>query len=347
MSKSKEPKQYLRTRIQQPYHESKTNSIFSTIRPQNYSMSAKVIILEFICPILGVITGNLMCASPFKDLTKAVRYGDLGDLNPTPWAFMLGDCLGWTAYGIMSKDPWLFFGNCPGLLMSVWYNLGAVKVSYLQQHSRKMRENVVQMLMKEDQIGAIVLSPLNNAAFEESDDEDDEEDEELGDSTRTASTVKSENEWDQLIFKATSRKHAVPDPHANLIMAILFIWISCISGLFLIPGISQSTRGIILPSFTTVNLILFYGAPLSTIFTVIRLRDSSSIHFPTMAMNTLNGAFWTAYGFAISDFFILVPNAMGTVFGIIQFLLYFMFPSHRRELINNFELAKGKGTRVG
>ena len=302
-------------------------------------MSAKVVILEYICPILGVMTGNLMCASPFKDLKKAVDKGDLGDLNPTPWAFMLGDCLGWTVYGIMTKDPWLFFGNCPGLLMSVWYNLGAVKVSYLKHHSQKMRKNIVQLLMKEDYSGPIVISPIDSVESDDDDeDEDDDDDIELGDSTRTASTVlsRSPGEWDQLIFKVISPKLPVPDPHAYLIMAILFIWISCISAIFLVPGITQSAREIIVPSLATVTLILFYGAPLSTIFTVLTIRDSSSIHFPTMACNTLNGAFWTAYGFAVSDFFIIVPNAIGTMFGIVQFILYFLFPARRRELKNDF-----------
>jgi solute carrier family 50 protein (sugar transporter) len=73
---------------------------------------------------------NIMFASPIKDLQKAVKKGDLGDLNPTPWAFMLGNCLGWVTYGILLQNLWIFFGNAPGFIISVWLNLGAVKLLY-------------------------------------------------------------------------------------------------------------------------------------------------------------------------------------------------------------------------
>ena len=62
------------------------------------------IILEYVCPSLGLIVANMMFAAPLRDLQKAVSLGQgLGDLNPTPWAFMLGNCVGWTSYGIITN----------------------------------------------------------------------------------------------------------------------------------------------------------------------------------------------------------------------------------------------------
>ena len=69
--------------------------------------SPSEIVLEYVCPAMGVVLANLMFLAPLRDLQKAVSLGlGLGDLNPTPWAFMVGNCLGWTAYGIIINN-WL------------------------------------------------------------------------------------------------------------------------------------------------------------------------------------------------------------------------------------------------
>lgn len=43
-------------------------------------------------------------------------------------------------------------------------------------------------------------------------------------------------------------------------------------------------------------------------------------------MNTTNAFFWCIYAFAIEDYYILIPNGIGFAFGVIQVLLYCMFP---------------------
>jgi uncharacterized protein with PQ loop repeat len=75
-----------------------------------------------------------------------------------------------------------------------------------------------------------------------------------------------------------------------------------------------------------LNLVFFYGAPLSTIWTVLAQKNTDSIHIPTMVTNTMNGTFWLAYGLAVKDYFIFVPNGLGTILGGIQILLLILFP---------------------
>lgn len=81
------------------------------------------------------------------------------------------------------------------------------------------------------------------------------------------------------------------------------------------------------------NLTFFYAAPLSTIYTVLQEKDSSSIHVPTMLTNTLNGLFWTAYGIAVFNMFIAIPNGLGAFFGGVQIFLYVIFPRGGSELL--------------
>jgi solute carrier family 50 protein (sugar transporter) len=66
-------------------------------------MDARVIILEYICPTLGMIVANQMFFAPYRDVQKAIARGSLGDLNPLPWAFMLGNCCGWCIYAFLIK----------------------------------------------------------------------------------------------------------------------------------------------------------------------------------------------------------------------------------------------------
>jgi solute carrier family 50 protein (sugar transporter) len=53
---------------------------------------------------------------------------------------------------------------------------------------------------------------------------------------------------------------------------------------------------------------VYYVAPLSTVATVLKNRDSSSLYWPLSLMNVINGCLWFAYGLAILDYFIFVPK---------------------------------------
>ena len=58
-----------------------------------------------------------------------------------------------------------------------------------------------------------------------------------------------------------------------------------------------------------------------------------------MATNTANGAFWTAYGLAVLDPFIYVPNGLGAALGVVQIFLVLTFPRIPLEEVDN--LAAG------
>lgn len=74
------------------------------------------------------------------------------------------------------------------------------------------------------------------------------------------------------------------------------------------------------------NLVFFYAAPLNTIWSVIKTRNSSWIHKPTMVMNTVNATFWVLYGCARHDRIILFPNAIGSLLGLIQIFVCVLYP---------------------
>eukprot|EP00573_Skeletonema_grethae_P004062 CAMPEP_0201704982 /NCGR_PEP_ID=MMETSP0578-20130828/44485_1 /ASSEMBLY_ACC=CAM_ASM_000663 /TAXON_ID=267565 /ORGANISM="Skeletonema grethea, Strain CCMP 1804" /LENGTH=284 /DNA_ID=CAMNT_0048193123 /DNA_START=156 /DNA_END=1007 /DNA_ORIENTATION=- len=114
-------------------------------------------------------------------------------------------------------------------------------------------------------------------------------------------------------------------PHELKVMQIVSIWIIILSTTSLIPVSSEEMKFIVGVA-VNINLIFFYAAPLSTITAVIRTKNSASIHFWTMAMNTSNAFFWCVYSLAIQDYYILIPNGLGFLFGLIQVALYQCFP---------------------
>jgi solute carrier family 50 protein (sugar transporter) len=75
-----------------------------------------------------MITANLMFSAPYRDVRKAAEAGTLGDLNPTPWAFMLGNCVGWIIYSMLIRNFFVFFANIFAFLLSAWFNMIAMEV---------------------------------------------------------------------------------------------------------------------------------------------------------------------------------------------------------------------------
>ena len=72
-------------------------------------------------------------------------------------------------------------------------------------------------------------------------------------------------------------------------------------------------------------LLAYYGAPLSSMQKVVTERSAESIYYPTVALNGVNALFWSTYALAISDRYLLVPNAIGVGLCALQTLLCLIF----------------------
>lgn len=254
--------------------------------------------------------GNIMFAAPYRDIKTAVDRGSLGDLNPTPWAFMLGNCCGWVIYSYLLQNLFIFFANAPGFVLSVYFNMCAVKLQYEDHRANEMRRSFVTFLES---------SRRNNAGNDYNGEEGNHQ------------HNNDENAWQKakdlgkLVVQVTSQQTPAPAGQEKLVVAMVLAWLAVIS-IISFADFDPETRQLIIGFVVNGNLLFFYGAPLSTIFKVLKTRNSASIHVRTMVTNTLNGSFWTAYGFAVKDPFIYVPNGIGALLGVIQFCLCILFP---------------------
>lgn len=323
--------------------------------------------MEYVCPSLGLIVANMMFLAPLNDLRTAVSKGNgLGDLNPTPWAFMLGNCLGWTAYGVLLSNWFIFWANYPGFMIACWLNLGAVKLLYSSHHQAVARKSLVDFLSSSKAVaeamtrrGSIDESGLERQSFLVMLNDDNDQDVEktatasatgwyesattddsspsskfTGNDTQPQSPEHHHFDWAKIVWDVTSQTTPAKTPHERLVVGMILMWTLVLSaiGFYMHYDLdverSQRVAQNVVGGVVNTNLVFFYGAPLSKIQTVLKTKRSNTLHLPTMVMNTSNAVFWTAYALSpqINDPYIYAPNGLGVVLGTIQFFLWMFFP---------------------
>ena len=220
------------------------------------------------------------------------------ELKPTPWAFMLGNTFGWITYGILVQDLFVFFGNAPGFLMAFWLNLQAAKMQYETFRSTALKQAIGQELERAEHSMLLVARSG-------------------GDQEKSVS---------DFVMGIAAQTMVAPAPHETLVMANVIVWLAIATLISFAGALSDQTKEFVVGICVNLNLVVFYGAPLSTILTVFKTHSSSTIHVQTMITNTFNGTFWAAYGIAIQDWFIIVPNSLGAGLGVVQIVLCLLFP---------------------
>jgi len=232
---------------------------------------------------------------------------------------MLGNTAGWITYSILIQDLFVFFGNAPGFLMAFWLNLQAAKMQYETFRSQEIRKSIIREL--ENASSRAMEMPADQHPLVTSTDHGDK-----GEDPERQQSTGGLSETARIVWNVVAQKTVAPAPHETLVLANVVVWLALIALISFASAFSGRTKELIVGVSVNLNLVVFYGAPLSTIFTVLKTKSSSSIHIRTMLTNTFNGIFWAAYGIAIKDLFIAVPNSLGAGLGFIQILLCLLFP---------------------
>jgi solute carrier family 50 protein (sugar transporter) len=288
-------------------------------------LSASEIILEYVCPGAGTVTATLMWIAPWKDVQQATARGRLDELNPLPWAFMLGNCIGWVTYSVLIQNIFVLVANAPGLLLSVYYNMQALKLQFHEDRSTDLRKSIVSALEEQQELQsrAFLLPPVEPVATTDDLKESLPRDKDQNAINDTSSTL---FDYANIVWEVVAQKRLSPAPHEKAVMFMVTLWVATISLVTFAGSFSDSVKENIVGATVISNLLFFYGAPLSTIATVLKTRNSRTIHVPTMITNTANGTFWCAYGIAVQDYLIGGPNGVGAFLGGIQIVLCVLFP---------------------
>jgi len=245
-------------------------------------------------------------AAPVKSLNEAVAKGTLGELNPTPWAFMIGNCIGWIGYSYVIQDFFVLAANVPGLFISLWLNTNAAKLLHMDTIKEANVKDYSRLEGEEkenDISGGLSSCEVDDGA--------------------TQSTLTSTDEPN--LRENHALNGSTSSQHEKLVFGMIAVWLLLFT-VIAFADVSQHSQELVIGNAVNINLAFFLAAPLSTIFHVLRVRDSSSIHLRTMVLNTVNSTFWFLYGISLFDPFIFVSNGAGVVFGVAQVVLYAFFP---------------------
>ena len=121
----------------------------------------------------------------------------------------------------------------------------------------------------------------------------------------------------------------------GLVIAAVSMWlfVGMIIGLATSPDAATYQRGI-----TAIGVIgdlcglAYYAAPLSTMRVIIKTKDSSSLHIPSLFANLGNALMWIIYGIAgINDPLVWVPNLLGGLLTCSQITLCILYRNNKNE----------------
>ena len=74
----------------------------------------------------------------------------------------------------------------------------------------------------------------------------------------------------------------------------------------------------------SINICL-YVSPLDTMKRVVQTKSAASLPITLCSANLLNGFLWVAFGITEGDFYVLTPNAIGSVLSVAQVALYYTY----------------------
>lgn len=148
-------------------------------------------------------------------------------------------------------------------------------------------------------------------------------------------------DYASFVWEIAAQRSPAPASHELMVVAISTFWLVLITFVVFTENIlEKSIRVLLIGLAVNVNLIFFYGAPLSKIAVVMETKSSKLIHVPTMIFSLINGTLWVVYGLAVSDPFIAVPNGFGAALGVVQVVLCVLFPRHAHRSGNGHGIFK-------
>ncbi len=81
-----------------------------------------------VVPSFALFVTTCMWMSPLKVVLASRKSRDLGDTSPVPYVCTVFNCIGWTGYGIMKKDMFLFWSNVTGIVLGSFFAINALTI---------------------------------------------------------------------------------------------------------------------------------------------------------------------------------------------------------------------------
>ena len=118
-------------------------------------MGSPAWITGIFCPLLGCLICNVMWLSPMKAVLEVRRTGKIGSLNTLPFGFTIFNCIGWTMYGCLTRDYFIFWSNGPGLAYGIFYVLSTLP--YVVKNGMTADEILMKNILEAMVVGSAFL----------------------------------------------------------------------------------------------------------------------------------------------------------------------------------------------
>ena len=187
--------------------------------------------------------------------------------------------------------------SLPGLILTVWLNVGAAKLQYMERSYELLRMTAVAQndfdsssyslrfelntnndKNKNNNVnngdGIDVRSTVTTATSENSNNSNHESTNSIENGENVGRSNNTSTTRSGIAFQAPLPSST---RHEYLILQILIVWSTVLSFVMFKP-MSNGHRAEIVGIAVNLNLVALYGAPLSTILKVLRTRSSRSIH---------------------------------------------------------------------
>ncbi|XP_044484989.1 bidirectional sugar transporter SWEET7-like [Mangifera indica] len=128
----------------------------------------------------------------------------------------------------------------------------------------------------------------------------------------------------------------------GILVELIFIAIVAILVLTLLHTTKQ--RSLVVGIVCILFNIMMYASPLSVMKLVITTKSVEYMPFFLSFASFANGVAWTTYAFLPFDQFIAIPNGLGTLFSLVQLILYACFYKSTQRIIAE---RKAKGAEIG
>uniref|UniRef100_M4B7Q9 Sugar transporter SWEET1 n=1 Tax=Hyaloperonospora arabidopsidis (strain Emoy2) TaxID=559515 RepID=M4B7Q9_HYAAE len=103
-------------------------------------------------------------------------------------------------------------------------------------------------------------------------------------------------------------------------------------GLVLFPfvaaheGVAIETVEVIVGSFSVAVSAVMFGSPLILVKKVVQERNTSYLPLTMIVAGAVTCGFWILYGLLLQDAFVIVPNTANLLIGVVQLMLFCIYP---------------------
>ena len=119
-------------------------------------------------------------------------------------------------------------------------------------------------------------------------------------------------------------------PHRAMIenrACVVFAYLTAVLCLVRVGWLSIEKLGLV----ATVGSLVMLGSPLSAAYRIFSQRDSSSLSPSIIGITLASSAAWCAYGVSRHDRYLIIPNLIGVLLALSQFVLWAAFKKGEKK----------------